>query len=309
MKRKHDLTAQFGYFRRRKCSRVVSGIELKERRDVEASWLVHISPILIRTYAMNSSISHNPSNDNDPQELSNEATQSPEDYMQRNSHMIVPEVRVLFLCTQAIILDVTHLRLEQPGAKHLSVLIYSMPNLMHLKLGDNNFGSWGIRELVPALKHKTLLEELSLESNFIGRDGAIDLALCLSPLKKLRSLNLSMNDIDSVGAVALANAISNLRLLETLQLSFNRLGDEGLIPICNAIRGFPYLQDIGLCDNEISSASVPAMVEAFSTLANLEKVVLGYNPGLKNEDKFRVKKVRKQAIHFGSYERRCCCLL
>lgn len=245
------------------------------------------------------------SNDFDHNEIGNESTRNPQDYLQSQSSYIVPEIRLLFQSPQIITVDVTHLRLEAAGAKHLSVLLCIMPNLLFLHLGDNCLGKLGMQLLKPALRHKTMLEELSLESNFLRYEGAGELADCLGSLTKLRVLDLSMNEIPPEGAKALAPALGKLRLLEVLQLSFNCIEDEGLIQICSALQGLNYLEDVGLCDNEIGSLSVPALIAAFSRKPNLKKVVIGYNPKFKNADKFKFKRVAPHAIHFGSYRPRC----
>jgi uncharacterized protein (TIGR02996 family) len=132
-----------------------------------------------------------------------------------------------------------------------------------LDLGRNRLTDAGAEALAAAGDRLGGLTTLVLRENSVGESGAR--ALAHAPgLGRLAALDLAINAVGAGGAEALAG--SPRLSLRDLDLALNRVGDEGVARLARALPaalpGRPRWRRLSLGDNEVTTVSLPALVES-----------------------------------------------
>ncbi|CAH1240820.1 NLRC4 [Branchiostoma lanceolatum] len=197
-------------------------------------------------------------------------------------YCLVEYMEQTFTCpTLGLRLDLTlsdpYLLSPEETSRLVSVLT-NVPGLRALVLSGANLSPEKIRPLVRALKHMSLLEELSLVSNFeLGDAGMEVLQVGLDWVPHLTVLVIYSCNITDVSMASLAPYLGKLSRLRELDLGNNEIGDTGLEPLATIFPTLAALQELGLRRNGISPAGMRTLAPALRHLIGLTKLDISSN--------------------------------
>ncbi|OMJ68341.1 hypothetical protein SteCoe_34233 [Stentor coeruleus] len=194
-----------------------------------------------------------------------------------------------------------HLRLNEEGIKHLSVVLYFLKSLKFANFHDMQLEPKDLAVLSPAIAKLSNLEEINFTANNIG-PGCKHLSLAIGHLSKLIILDLTDCSLRAGHMTTLSSDIKKLTKLELLKLSFNHIEDYGCDALCKIIPEMPLLVEIELFTCGITNISYKCLENAFKN-SNLHSVLLGNN---QFTPKFEGKlKKAFPFVHFGIKHYRC----
>jgi len=245
-------------------------------------------------------------NANDPPESPNIDFSEQRDELRRyldNQNTPIPtDLLALARNTFAEEIDLENRHLSLNAWEHFKVILSCFQNLKVLNLLGTKLNAEATKVVSPAFAYLHSLIELHLEINAIGT-GSHDLGLGLKHTKNLEVLVLYDNNIS--GIATLAESVYEMKNLVTLNLSMNPIGDSGAIELARNIRNHPSLNDVHLFNCGINDPGGEELFQAFWTMRNLSRVLLGGNLGISDKKIRKMKKKLGGVIHFGIERGNC----
>ena len=199
-------------------------------------------------------------------------------------------------------------RIKDEGLRELcrALVNNKTSNIVSFDVGDNNFGSVGMRFLARTLTFHRLLQSLSLGNNSVGPDGALLLAQGLRKNVSVKALDLSYAVLGDVGVDHIAQALASKtrifgkatvsnKTLQTINLSGNSLSDRSIDHLIGCLRHNQFLQTIILDGNNISSEALRSLD---ACIVHNRKKAAFEHAIVKIQRAFRSSTARKSRIRF-----------
>lgn len=122
-------------------------------------------------------------------------------------------------------LDLSRNEIGDAGARGIAKLMFTLPTLEVVKLGDNRINNDGVRAIGAALsKPACNVEELDLQLNAFSDEAGSFLISALKNNSVLKKLNLAINQINELSIEQLCLVLTNNKTLASLDFSGNEFG-------------------------------------------------------------------------------------
>jgi Ran GTPase-activating protein (RanGAP) involved in mRNA processing and transport len=151
------------------------------------------------------------------------------------------------------ILDLSHNKISNSGARKIAKFLLSTQILTQLNLSDNQIAYEGSRYLAQALKVNKVLKNLNLKLNRL--DDKAGSKLCIDLLNNssnLDCLNLSSNALGHMFCESLAEFLKLNRSIQKLDISCNFIDDSNAATLKDSLEGNPNIIEIDVRNNNLT---------------------------------------------------------
>ncbi|XP_037092586.1 dynein regulatory complex subunit 5-like [Pollicipes pollicipes] len=150
--------------------------------------------------------------------------------------------------------------LDDPRALTLLYALDGHKNLKVLDLSHNKIKDLGAKAIAKLIKSLSALEEFNIMNNSIGVDGTECLAYSIASHQTLKFLNISMNKLSDAGGVLLCRAFSQNTVLQTAIMSMCSFGLEAAKALGEMLTFNSTLLSLHLSNNELGEAGGEALL-------------------------------------------------
>ncbi|XP_043189027.1 dynein regulatory complex subunit 5-like [Amphibalanus amphitrite] len=149
---------------------------------------------------------------------------------------------------------------DDPRALTLLFALEGHQNLKILDLSHNKIENLGAKAISKLIKSLPALETFDIMNNKIGPEGAECLAHSISSHQTLKTFNISMNKLSDGGGVVLCRALCQNTVLQTVTMSMCLLGPETCRALGEMFTLNTSLQSLNLTNNQLGEEGGEALL-------------------------------------------------
>lgn len=176
-------------------------------------------------------------------------------------------------------------RLENEGAKALSVIFGEIQTLQEIIIPQNGIYHVGMSALADALKKNPNMQVINFNDNTITARGAESLAEAFYSIEALREINLGDCLLKDEGGQILSDVLADCHPdLEYLNLSGNEIGVEVGLTIANAMAHKDILRELVLDCNQFGEEGIEEIQSVMEGIGKLDVLSIEDDDGEPEDD-------------------------